>query len=228
LGIGGKVEKAKVVDGIMEKEWNNFWKDQQSNKLTKPSLSKIRMMRILDKYVVKNMTVLDAGCGSGFFSNYFISKGCKVYSLDYSEKALEITKKITQNKACEYLRRDLQDESLCLEFNNTFDLIFTDGLFEHFPQLEQENILKMFMKLKNKTGLIVTFVPNRYSFWTIIRPIFMWGIEEVPFTLKELISLVEGVGQKIINNGGINVLPIKYSPEFLGKKVGMLVYTISK
>lgn len=223
-----KRENDENIKDIMENEWNNFWGDRQNKKFTKPSLSKIRMMRILDKYVDKNMTVLDAGCGSGFFSNYFISKGCKVYSLDYSEKALEITKKITHNKACEYLRRDLQDESLCLEFNNTFDLIFTDGLFEHLPQLEQEKILKTFITLKNKTGLIVTFVPNRYSFWTIIRPIFMWGIEEVPFTLKELKSLVERLGQKVIENGGLNVLPIKYSPEFLGKKVGMLVYTISK
>jgi 2-polyprenyl-3-methyl-5-hydroxy-6-metoxy-1,4-benzoquinol methylase len=212
----------------MEKEWNNFWKDKQNKKIAKPSLSKIRMMSILDKYVDKNMTVLDAGCGSGFFSNYFISKGCNVYSVDYSEEALEITKKMTNNKACKYLRRDLLDESMCLEFNSTFDLIFTDGLFEHFPQNEQKKILETFITIRNKNGLIVTFVPNRYSFWTVIRPIFMWGIEEVPFTLKGLKSLVEGVGQKVIENSGINVLPIKYSPEFLGGSLGMLVYTISK
>jgi SAM-dependent methyltransferase len=174
------------------------------------------------------MRVVDAGCGSGFFSNYFISRGCKVYSLDYSEKALEIARKITQNKSFEYLNRDLLDESLGLEFKNTFDLIFTDGLFEHFSKEEQEKILKAFITMKKKGGLIATFVPNRYSFWTVIRPIFMHGIKEKPFTLKELASFIEGVGQKVIEKGGINVLPVKYSPEFLGERTGMLVYAVSK
>lgn len=212
----------------MQKEWDGFWSDRQYKQLTKPSWSKRRIMNILDKYVDKDMTVLDAGCGSGFFSNYFISKGCKIYSLDYSERALEIARKITQNKAVEYIKRDLLDESICFEFNNTFDLIFTDGLFEHFSKEEQEKILNTFIKMKKRDGLIITFVPNRYSFWTIIRPIFMPGIDEVPFTLKKLTSFVEAVGQKIIERGGLNVLPVKYSSEFLGKHVGMLVYTVSK
>ena len=212
----------------MQKEWDGFWSDRQYKQLTKPSWSKRRIMNILDKYVDKDMTVLDAGCGSGFFSNYFISKGCKIYSLDYSERALEIARKITQNKAVEYIKRDLLDESICFEFNNTFDLIFTDGLFEHFSKEEQEKILKTFITMKKRDGMIITFVPNRYSFWTIIRPIFMPGIEEVPFTLKKLTSFVEELGQKVIEKGGLNVFPVKYSPELLGKNVGMLVYTVSK
>jgi SAM-dependent methyltransferase len=152
----------------------------------------------------------------------------QVYSLDSSEKALEIARKITQNKSFEYLDRDLLDESLGFEFKNTFDLIFTDGLFEHFSKEEQEKIMKVFIIMKKKDGLIVTFVPNRYSFWTIIRPIFMHGIKEKPFTLKKLTSFVEGLGQKVIEKDGINVLPVKYSPEFLGDMIGMLVYTVSK
>ena len=223
LSIGGGREK-------MQKEWNDFWSVKQGGQFqfNKPSWSKRRIINILDKYVDKDMTILDAGCGSGFFSNYFISKGCKVYSLDYSEKALDIARKITQNKAFEYLNRDLLDESLGFEFKNTFDLIFTDGLFEHFSQEEQEKILKAFITMKKKKGLIITFVPNRYSFWAVIRPIFMHGIKEKPFTLGELTSFIEELGQKVIEKGGINVLPVKYSPEFLGDRIGMLVYTVSK
>ena len=212
----------------MRREWNDFWSGRPDKQLTKPSWSKRRMMKILDKYIDKYMTVLDAGCGSGFFSNFFISRGCKVYSLDYSEKALEIARKITQNKSFKYLNRDLLDESLGLEFKNTFDLIFTDGLFEHFSQEEQERIMKTFMAMKKKEGLIVTFVPNRYSFWTIVRPMFMHGIKEKPFTLRALTSFIEGLGQKVIEKGGINVLPVKHSPEFLGERIGMLVYTVSR
>ena len=108
------------------------------------------------------------------------------------------------------------------------DIIFTDGLFEHFSKEKQEKILKTFITMKKRDGLIITFLPNKYSFWTIIRPIFMPGIEEVPFTLKKLTYFVEELGQKVIEKGGLNVLPVKYSLEFLGKRVGMLVYTVSK
>ncbi len=214
----------------MQKEWNDFWSVRQNSQFKKVSCSKRRIMKILDKYIDQNMTVLDAGCGSGFFSNYFISNGCEVYSLDYSDKALEIAREITQNKSFKYLTRDLLDESLGFEFKNTFDLIFTDGLLEHFSKEEQEKIMKIFTMTKKKEGLIITFVPNRYSFWTIIRPIFMPGIKEMPFTLKGLTSFIEKekFGQKIIVSGGVNVLPVKYSPEFLGKRVGMLVYTVSR
>lgn len=211
----------------MQKEWNNFWSINQDKQFKKISWSKKRIMNILDRYTDKGMTVLDAGCGSGFFSNYFISKSCKVYSLDYSDKAIEITRKTTQNKSFEYLKRNLLDKDLGLEFKNTFDLIFTDGLFEHFSKEEQEEIMKTFITMKKKQGLIVTFVPNRYSFWTIIRPIFMHGIKEKPFTLRELTSFMEGLGQKVIEKGGLNVLPVKYSPEFLGDRFGMLVYVVS-
>lgn len=221
MGIGGG-------KGKMQKEWNNLWSNRQDKQLMKPSWSKKRIMKILHKYVEKDMTVLDAGCGSGFFSNYFISKGCKVYSLDYSEKALEIARESTKNKAFEYLKKDLLDEELGFEFKSTFDLIFTDGLFEHFQRVDQEEIMKTFVMVKKKEGLIVTFVPNRYSFWTIIRPIFMHGIKEKPFTLKKLTSFVEGLGQKVIEKGGINVLPVKYSLELLGVRFGMLVYVVSK
>jgi 2-polyprenyl-3-methyl-5-hydroxy-6-metoxy-1,4-benzoquinol methylase len=229
LGIGGRKGNVKAVGaGIMQQQWNKFWGDRQYKQLTESSWSKRRIKNILNKYIDKDMTVLDAGCGSGYFSNYFISKGCNVYSLDYSEKALEIARKVTQNKAVEYLKRDLLDESICFEFNSKFDLIFTDGLFEHFSKEEQENILKAFITIKNEKGLIITVVPNRYSFWTIIRPIFMPGIEEVSFTLKKLTSFAEKLGQNVVECGGLNVLPVKYSPEFLGKRVGMLLYIVSK
>jgi len=217
-----------IIGSVMQKRWDAFWHAKRDSRFTKISWSKRRMMKILDKHVRKGTLVLDAGCGSGFFSDYFIAKGCQVYSLDYSEEALDITRKVTQGKSTKYLKRDLLKEDLRSEFNNTFDLIFTDGLLEHFSEQEQEQILKTFITMKREQGLIITFVPNRYSFWAVIRPIFVRGIEESPFTLKELISLVGRCGQKIISKGGINVLPFKYSPEILGGHFGMLLYVVSK
>ena len=212
----------------MQKEWNNFWKNNQDRQFTNPSWSKRRIMKILDRYIFAGMEVLDAGCGSGFFSNYFILRGCKVYSLDYSEEALNLARRMTDNKSFKYLKRDLLNEDLSSEFENKFDLIFTDGLFEHFTKQEQEQIMGTFIEIKKDKGIVVTIVPNKYTFWTFVRPFFMPGIKEKPFSLNELESFVERSGQNIIESKGVNVLPFKYSPELLGGKVGMLVYVISK
>lgn len=212
----------------MQKEWNNFWSSNQDRQFANPSWSKRRIMKILDRYVKGEMTVLDAGCGSGFFSNYFILKGCRVYSLDYSEEALTLAKRMTDNKCFKYLKRDLLNDDLSSEFKNKFDLIFTDGLFEHFTKQEQKQIMETFIDIKSDKGIVVTIVPNKYTFWTVVRPFFMRGIKEKPFSLNELESFGKKAGQDIIESGGINVLPIKHSPEFLGEKVGMLVYVISK
>jgi len=214
----------------MQREWNNFWSANQDRSFSNPSWSKRRIMKILERYVDADagMEVLDAGCGSGFFSNYFILKGCRVYSLDYSEEALTLAKRMTNNKSFKYLKRDLLNDNLTSEFKNKFDLIFTDGLFEHFTKEEQEQIMETFVKIKKDKGVIVTIVPNKYTFWTVVRPFFMPGIKEKPFSLNELEAFVKRTSQRIIERGGLNVLPFKYSPEFLGGIVGMLVWVVSK
>ena len=141
----------------MQREWNNFWSANQDRSFSNPSWSKRRIMKILERYVDADagMEVLDAGCGSGFFSNYFILKGCRVYSLDYSEEALTLAKRMTNNKSFKYLKRDLLNDNLTSEFKNKFDLIFTDGLFEHFTKEEQEQIMETFVKIKKDKGVIV-------------------------------------------------------------------------
>lgn len=210
-----------------EKNWNNFWRDNINSRFTRKSWSKIRMMTLLDKIVRKEMDILDAGSGSGFFSNYFISKGCNVYALDYSGDALEITKRLTNNKARAYLKEDLLDKSFGKRYKKKFDIIFTDGLFEHLASNDQKVIMDNFKKAKKDDGIVTTFVPNKYSWWEVIRPMFMPGIKEDPFTLGRLVKLHKDL--VIFKKGGINVLPIFLSPDnLLGSKLGMILFVFAK
>lgn len=212
----------------MKQQWDTFWTAQENRQIKSVSWSKRRIINVLEKYVRNGMPVMDAGCGTGFFSSYFLSKKCSVYSLDYSQKALEITMSMTEGKSEAYINKDLLDENLPTEYSQAFDIIFSDGLFEHFPAEEQQRILRAFMVMKARQGVIITFVPNRYSFWTVVRPLLMPGIKEKPFTLKSLTPMIEQSGQSIIETGGINVLPTKYSPEYFGANFGMLVYAVSR
>ncbi len=207
--------------------WNHFWSIDQTKKFTQVSWSKKRMMDVLSPFVRPGQTVLDAGCGSGFFSKYFCDQGMTTCSLDYSDSALNIAQKMTDGRSW-ILKKDLVSGSLSREIEDRFDLIFSDGLLEHFSSQDQDQIIQNFLSLLSPKGVVVTFVPNRFSPWEIIRPFYMPGIEEEPFVLNGLVDLNRRNGLKVISQGGVNTFPFAFSPDRLvGSQFGMLLYTIS-
>lgn len=210
------------------KDWNNFWGLEQTQKFTKVSWSKKRIMRILSKYVGGHKKALDAGCGSGFFSKYFCDQEMQTTSLDYSDEALKIATSMTNGRT-QVLKRDLLSQDLSKEIDDRFDLIFTDGLFEHFSSTDQDKIMQNFVRILSKEGVIVTFVPNRWSPWELIRPFYMPGIEETPFTFKGLLDLNQRNGLFVSEKGGVNTFPFAISPDqMVGAQFGMLLYTVAQ
>jgi cyclopropane fatty-acyl-phospholipid synthase-like methyltransferase len=215
-----------MESGVKKENWEQFWSARGTHRFTQKSWSKVRMMEVLDDVVREGMEVLDAGCGSGFFSAYFLEKGCRVWALDHSETSLEIARKSTQGRCQAYLKEDLFRDDWEVSFRGKFDLIFSDGLFEHFTPEDQRRLIDRFRMLKKEDGLIATFVPNRYSWWEIVRPLVMPGIQEVPFTVSDLKELHSGM--RLLKTGGLNVLPFRVSPErSLGSSLGMLLYVLA-
>jgi SAM-dependent methyltransferase len=198
----------------MEQDWENFWE----KRTTKISWSKKRIIKILDKYLKGR--VLDAGCGSGFFSKYFVDKGCETIALDNSKKALELTKNLDEKIIAK------EGDVFNIPFKNEyFDVVFSDGLLEHY--INPENILLEFKKVLKPHGKLITFVPNKFSYWLLAKPFVMKEIDEHAFSLSKLIELHERVSFKVIESGGISVFPVRYSPEFLGKWIGRLFYVVA-
>ncbi len=209
-------------------EWNSYWSLDQTKKFTKISWSKKRIMAVLAKYVQENKKALDAGCGSGFFAKYFSDQGLQTTAFDFSKEALKITEHLTQGKV-RIVCGDLLKDSLKDSLKDKYDLIFTDGLLEHFSLQDQKRILQNFISVLNPRGVIVTFVPNRFSPWELIRPFFMPGIEEKPFILKDLVSLQKDLSVEIVEKGGLNTFPFSFSPDKIcGKYFGMLLFTVAK
>ncbi len=210
-----------------EDEWGGFWKTQKSPDRN-ISWSKRRIIRTITPFLSTRRRALDAGCGGGFFSEFFYDSHLDTVAVDFSKEALELTKKRTKGKV-HTLRADILSPEFPELFRQPFDVIFTDGLFEHFETLEQDRIMQNFKKILTEQGIIATFVPNRFSPWELMRPFFMPGIEEKPFVLKELVNLNLRNGLKVLQKGGINVLPFRVSPDkIFGSRLGMLLYTISQ
>ncbi len=224
--------KAKAIDKEEARpkanDWNNYWSLEQTQKFTKVSWSKKRIMRMLQPYVGPNKHALDAGCGSGFFSQFFCEHGMATTALDYSQAALDIAQEKTGGRA-RLVKANLVEDKLSRLTKEKFDLIFSDGLLEHFSPVDQDKIITNLSSVLSPEGVLVTFVPNRWSPWELIRPFFMPGIEEDPFVLSQLIDLNERNGLKPLTSGGLNTVPFAFSPDGLfGSMWGMLLYTISK
>ena len=209
-------------------DWNRFWSKPASQQFGRISWSKRRILNVLKPYALDGKNALDAGCGSGFFARYFCDRGMPTVAADYSESALEMARAATNGKS-KLLKVDFLNEHLDQKLSERFDLIFSDGLLEHFSADEQDRIIRNWASVLSKTGVMVTVVPNRFSPWEIIRPLYMPGIEEKPFILKELVAVRERNGLRVIQKGGINTFPFRFSPDrWIGSMFGMLLYVIVK
>ncbi len=208
--------------------WDNFWARDSSKRFGTVSWAKNRIKAVLLGQTPFQGPVLDAGCGSGFFSAMFHTQGLEVVALDYAPEALMMTRQLTEGRV-KTVQADLVRDRLAEKFPTTrFKLIFSDGLLEHFSREDQKKILENFCSVLDPDGVVVNFVPNRWSPWQIVRPMFMPGIQEQPFVLSSLRRLHEESGLLILHEGGVNVLPFRFSPEFLGRPFGMLLYVVAK
>ncbi len=212
--------------GAAQENWDRPWKNNSASRFTKKSWGHIRIMKQLAPYLKPGQSVLDAGCGSGFFSDYFLSMGCVVYSLDHSESALALTRRETNNRCEAYLKEDLLAPDLGSRYDERFDFIFTAGLFESLPEKDRFSILKNFKRMKTPVGIVGTFVLNQDALWKP-PPSETTAAPAKPFTKKELLDL--HAGMDVIETGGLNVLPFALSPErLLGSKSGMFLYCFAR
>ena len=211
----------------MKNGWDNYWIKHPT--IPRKNNRQKRLTRLFERYVKSGMVVCDAGCGSGLGGCAFLSLNCKVYCIDYSDEAIELAKKTTHNKA-EYIAGNLLDNDFVLNFQNSFDLISTDGLLEHFNHFEQIHLLNNLKEMLKSGGLMITVVPNLLSHWHPIRRVFLKipDVWEKPLTMKQLKSLVKQSDMEIIETGGIHVVPFNRSPEMFARFIGSSIFVISK
>lgn len=106
--------------------------------------------------------ILDAGCGTGFFTRYYVALGHDVTAVDLTEVGAHLTSKSVNGKAQVYVN-DL--ETLALS-DNTFDFIVCNGVVHHTPHPEKA-VANLYRVLK-PGGLLSIQV--YYRNWFLRRP----------------------------------------------------------
>jgi SAM-dependent methyltransferase len=165
--------------------------------------------QILAQGPVRGRRVLEVGAGSGRDSVALASEGAITFILDYSMASLETARRVAQRHG---VRPHLiRADALRLPFKEgTFDVIFHQGLLEHFRDpmpLLNENV----RALKTEALLLVD-VPQRFHAYTVLKKAMIatgtWFAGwETEFTIGQLERLMRRAGTRITSRYGAWMVP---------------------
>ena len=161
------------------------------------------VVRIFEKrgIPVSALKVAEVGSGSGTMALTFGLMGASVTLIDFNEKALERSRNIYEMYGCaaRFLGKDCLEDPPA-ELINTFDLVMSIGLMEHFSGNNRKRGMEYHRLLAKKGGIVFLIVPNRRNlFYWLIRGIRTltgtWTIDvEIPFSSSELIKAARETG----------------------------------
>lgn len=158
----------------------------------------------IDKVVKlrSDLTLLDVGCGNGFFLYYFDSL-CQATGVDYSEQMIKI------NPVKKVRLMDAQD----LKFeNNSFDLVFCHALLHHVEL--PEKVIREMARVSKR--YVVIMEPNRNN-----PLMFLFGLlmkeerKSLLFSLSYLCKMAKRNGLHIIDGFSYGMIVPNRTPGFL-------------
>ncbi len=183
--------KIKINSVSPEEEWkksfeNNVWYTIPSfasvKRAGRKGLVKLVVSLLKDK---TNPLVLETGCGSAIHSFALAWHGIQCIPLDYSPDIVKSVEKnikrffsegrpVPQNPVMGNIK-DLSQFK-----DNTFDLVFNEGVMEHFLERQTRiNIYKEFLRILKPGGFLLISIPNDkhplYPFWVWWAKTFKTG-----------------------------------------------------
>ena len=155
-----------MTSKINNKEYDLFnklseeWWDENGKFKILHQIRPIRIQYILNQYSdenIKNLEVLDVGCGGGLVSESLCRLGSNVTGIDFVEKNIEIAKEhsLKRKLNINYIHGDIEK----IKINKKFDLIIMFEILEHLNNWKL--FLSFIKRLMKKDGKIIISTINR-------------------------------------------------------------------
>ena len=97
-----------------------------------------------------NKRILDIGCGVGSFCKDFSDKAKNIIGIDISSKVIEYALKNNNASNIKYIQGDIARLD---EIDTTFDIVFSDMVFNYIK--DYEKLMKDIYKCLDKNGIVV-------------------------------------------------------------------------
>lgn len=178
-------------------DWDTFWDFTGKHKLFNRLLYAAHFRhyrRLLEGVLPPEPEILELGAGSGVIPRRIVKEwGGRATLVDSNEKARELfLAGAAPGEKIEYILGDVLD----LNLPTAFDLVYSDGLIEHFP--DKERVMAAHTRALKPSGHIVLFVPcNSFVFRTVTRFGPDMGYEE-RYTLPALVRLCQEYGLEVL------------------------------
>jgi SAM-dependent methyltransferase len=148
-----------------------------------------RRLHEFDRFV--GQKVLDVGCGNGYVLSRYAAAGAKVYGVDITSKAVELTEKRFQllNLGGEFQVAEAEDLPFA---DRTFDCVTCMGVLHHVPDTERS--LAEIRRVLKPGGRLIMMVYHRNSALYRIRFPVDSLLTRKP--MQQLVNEVDGVGNQ--------------------------------
>lgn len=158
---------------------------------------------LLKKEDLKGKAVLDAGCGTGWFSKGAADRGAKVTSMDLGENLLEQVAKKCDSKRVVGSILEMPFEK------DQFDYVVSSEVIEHTPDPYQA--FNEIYRVLKPGGTMVLSTPNKFWFWTLwianrfnLRP--YQGLENWSWSSR-LVKEAKKAGFQDVKLVGVHLIP---------------------
>lgn len=181
--------------------WQTYWNRPDHQPMVR---HEELLANLLSTTSVKGKKILEVGAGMGGDSVYLAKKGASVSVLDFTSEALDLIQKNAKAEkvSIEIIRADARKMPMN---DNAYDIIFHQGLLEHFKNPRE--ILDEQMRVLKPGGILLIDVPQRYTTYTIKKHMLMllgkWFAGwEREYSIAELEKLLRTVGFEPVRSYG--------------------------
>ncbi len=171
-----------------KEHWERLWKKRDVKEMYDNSGRILAAVKRFWGNDLEGKRILEVGAGSGRDSFDLSGLGAEVYTLDYAPSSLKLIQNINAETRAKTI--PVGGDAFALPFDdNTFDLVFHQGLIEHFR--EEEGIIAENARVVKPGGYVIIDVPQTFHIYTVIKKLLIainkWFAGwEKQFTLGQL------------------------------------------
>jgi len=203
-------------EGSSTEKFDTYWlTHSKDGRLVYRQIERNRWFyELLEKYILPLNTkrrALEVGCGTAIDAYYLQNKfNIESIGLDHSKAAVRQAKDLKKyyGQEINLIRGDLGE--LCFK-NETFDLVFSQGVMEHFSQPKQ--VYREHIRVLKKGGVLVVNVPQKYNLYSLLPNLHIarqkkYGREE-PYTIKKFYQIAKEFDLELVTVKGQNLFLIE-------------------